>query len=71
VLADFGRPYHSTKGKAGGGLGLFLSLNVARKLGGNVRARNLAGGGAEVTIELPLAALVLDPDTADSDDPPH
>lgn len=72
VLADFGRPYHSTKGKAGGGLGLFLSLNVARKLGGNVRARNLPGGGAEVTIELPLAALVLDPDSADSaDDPPH
>jgi two-component system sensor histidine kinase RegB len=66
VLADFGRPYHSTKGKDGGGLGLFLSMNVARKLGGNVRARNLAGGGDEVTIELPLAALVLDPDTADT-----
>ncbi len=72
VLADFGRPYHSTKGKAGGGLGLFLSLNVARKLGGNVRARNGDGGGAEVTIELPLAALMLDPDTAVSaDDPSH
>ncbi|HET7864356.1 MAG TPA: ATP-binding protein, partial [Burkholderiaceae bacterium] len=65
VLADFGRPYHSTKGKAGGGLGLFLSLNVARKLGGNVRARNCPDGGAEVTIELPLASLVLDPDTTD------
>jgi two-component system sensor histidine kinase RegB len=76
VLADFGRPYHSTKGKAGGGLGLFLSLNVARKLGGNVRARNGANGGAEVTIELPLAALMPEVSTgsdsaAPADDPSH
>lgn len=72
VLAEFGRPYRSTKGKAGGGLGLFLSLNVARKLGGNVRARNCEDGGAEVTIELPLAALVLDPDpSALTDDSSH
>jgi two-component system sensor histidine kinase RegB len=62
VLANFGRPYHSTKGKAGGGLGIFLSVNVARKLGGNVTARNPLYGGSEVTIELPLAALRLDAD---------
>ncbi|WP_395702239.1 ATP-binding protein [Aquabacterium sp.] len=62
VLANFGRPYHSTKGKPGGGLGVFLSVNLARKLGGNVQARNLAHGGAEVTVTLPLDALVPEPD---------
>jgi two-component system sensor histidine kinase RegB len=62
VLANFGRPYHSTKGKPGGGLGIFLSVNVARKLGGNVSARNPLHGGSEVTIELPLSALRLHAD---------
>lgn len=62
VLANFGRPYHSTKGKPGGGLGVFLSVNLARKLGGNVQARNPEEGGAEVTVDLPLAALVPEPD---------
>lgn len=60
MLASFGRPYHSSKGRPGGGLGLFLSVNVARKLGGNVSARNRETGGAEVSIDLPLAALTLD-----------
>jgi two-component system sensor histidine kinase RegB len=59
MLASFGRPYHSSKGRPGGGLGLFLSVNVARKLGGNVSARNREAGGAEVQIDLPLAALSL------------
>ncbi|MEK8050347.1 ATP-binding protein [Ideonella sp. DXS22W] len=62
MLASFGRPYHSSKGRPGGGLGLFLSVNVARKLGGNVNARNRETGGAEVTIALPLAALALTAD---------
>lgn len=59
MLDSFGRPYHSSKGRPGGGLGLFLSVNVARKLGGNVSARNRETGGAEVSIDLPLAALLL------------
>ena len=58
VLADLGRPYISTKGSPGRGLGLFLAGNVARKLGGNLSAQNRADGqGAEVTVRLPLAAL--------------
>ena len=60
MLAQFGKPYQSTKGQAGGGLGLFLSVNVARTLGGSVTASNLAAGGALVRITLPLAALTLD-----------
>jgi len=59
ILAQFGKPYQSTKGRPGGGLGLFLVMNVARTLGGSVQARNKVEGGALVTITLPLAALVL------------
>ena len=59
LLPTVGTPYQSTKAKAGGGLGLFLSMNVARTLGGSVAARNRSDGGAEVTITLSLAAIAL------------
>lgn len=35
MLDQFGKPYQSTKGRPGGGLGLFLVVNVARTLGGS------------------------------------
>ena len=57
MLAEFGKPYRSSKGRPGGGLGLFLVVNVARKLGGVVTAENAEIGGAEVTLTLPVAAL--------------
>lgn len=57
MLTAFGRPYHSTKGRQGGGLGLFLVVNVVRKLGGTVEAANAASGGAVVTLRLPLISL--------------
>lgn len=56
MLQHFGKPYESTKGRAGGGLGLFLCVNVARTLGGRIDARNRTEGGAEVTITIPLSA---------------
>lgn len=59
VLAQLGKPYHSTKGQPGGGLGLFLSMNVARTLGGSVTARNRPEGGAEVTISISMATIAL------------
>ena len=59
MLSNFAKPYHSTKGRPGSGLGLFLSVNVARTLGGTIEASNIAGGGAEVVVKLPLAALTL------------
>lgn len=58
-LANLGKPYNSSKSELGRGLGLYLVGNVARKLGGTFIARNLAEGGAEVTIRLPLAAIEL------------
>lgn len=59
ILAQLGKPYQSSKGRPGGGLGLFLAISVARTLGGSVAARNLPEGGAEVIIHLPLAAIAL------------
>ena len=60
MLEDFGRPYASTKGRSGGGLGLFLVVNVLRKLGGKVEVANRAMGGAQVRLTVPLAALAYD-----------
>ena len=60
MLATFGKPYQSTKGRPGAGLGLFLVANVARTLGGTVAARNRDEGGALVTLTLPLEAITLE-----------
>lgn len=64
MLSHFGKPYQSSKGRPGGGLGLFLALNVARTLGGSITAHNRSdtgesGGGAVVTMTLPLSSLTL------------
>ncbi|WP_374448544.1 ATP-binding protein [Stella sp.] len=56
MLAGIGKPYRTTKRRPGGGLGLFLVVNVVRKLGGAVEARNRDAGGASVTLCLPLGA---------------
>jgi two-component system sensor histidine kinase RegB len=60
ILRGLGKPYRSSKGKPGGGLGLFLVVNVVRKLGGAVEARNRPEGGAIVSLTLPLDALAID-----------
>jgi two-component system sensor histidine kinase RegB len=64
MLERLGTPYQSSKGTPGRGLGLFLAVNVARTLGGRIAAHNVSGG-AEVTITLPLAALVPQEDKDD------
>ena len=63
ILERLGAPYQSTKG-GGRGLGLFLATNVARTLGGRLAAHNVPGG-AEVTITLPLAALMPEEEADD------
>jgi two-component system, sensor histidine kinase RegB len=60
VLERLGTPYNSTKDRPGGGLGLFLSVNVARTLGGTLIARNRRQGGAIVTMTLPLSAIAIE-----------
>ncbi|MEC4721763.1 ATP-binding protein [Noviherbaspirillum sp. CPCC 100848] len=60
MLSQLGKPYQSSKGHPGGGLGLFLVVNVARTLGGTVSARNRPEGGALVSLMLPLASIVYE-----------
>ncbi|RYZ12305.1 MAG: HAMP domain-containing histidine kinase [Comamonadaceae bacterium] len=60
MLAQIGKPYRSSKGRPGGGLGLFLVVNVVRTLGGRVEVGNRAEGGARVRLALPLAAITLE-----------
>jgi two-component system sensor histidine kinase RegB len=60
MLAQLGTPYLSTKGAPGHGLGLFLVMNVLRKLGGRLMISNLPEGGALVALSIPLAALSVD-----------
>lgn len=68
MLTQFGRPYQSSKGSPGRGLGLFFVTNVARKLGGSVTAHNRQQDnanvdknftGASVCFALPLEAIRL------------
>jgi two-component system sensor histidine kinase RegB len=59
ILANFGKPYQSTKPRPGRGLGLFFVVNVLRKLGGRAQARGNRYGGASVELALPIAALAL------------
>lgn len=60
ALESFGRPYQSTKGEPGGGLGLFLLVNVVRKLGGSVVPGRAAAGGARIEVRLPLQSLSVE-----------
>lgn len=57
MLEQFGQPYRSTKGRPGGGLGLFLLVNVLRKLGGGATVANRDAGGALVRISLPISSV--------------
>ena len=58
MLANFGKPYYSTKGRPGSGLGLFLSVNVARTLGGTITVESTPGQGStfSFTITMPIEA---------------
>ena len=58
VLQRMFEPFVTTKPAGKGlGLGLMLSNHIARSFGGELHARNLAPGGAEFVVLLPLAEI--------------
>ena len=53
VIKDMFKPFSTTK-KGGSGLGLAIVRRIVDGLGGEVSGQNLTGGGAAITIVLPL-----------------
>jgi signal transduction histidine kinase len=51
-------PFFTTK-RDGMGLGLSLCVTLVERYGGTIAARNLEGGGAELTVRLPLMESAL------------
>ena len=49
-------PYFTTKGKAGTGLGLFITRQVFEQRGGSITAESRPGEGATFLVRLPLVA---------------
>jgi signal transduction histidine kinase/ActR/RegA family two-component response regulator len=49
------RPFVSTKGRQGTGLGLYLSRQIAREAGGDLAVMASPGGGARFVLSLPIA----------------
>jgi two-component system NtrC family sensor kinase len=58
-------PYFTTKAK-GTGLGMAISYRVVVEHGGEIVAENRSGGGARVTVRLPLRPWQAGPDDARS-----
>jgi len=47
-------PFFTTKGDAGTGLGLAISNGLVRGMGGRMGLVNVEGGGAQLSVELPV-----------------
>jgi PAS domain S-box-containing protein len=60
ILPRLFDPFATTKARGqGSGLGLAISRRIVHRFGGEIRAENLATGGAKVTITLSAAPLPL------------
>lgn len=55
------RPFASTKGRRGAGLGLYVSRQIAREAGGDLVLDGGPGGGARFVLSLPAAAAAPPP----------
>lgn len=53
-LQDIFKPFISTKGAKGTGLGLAVSRKILREHGGDIIAESVVGGGSRFTLRLPL-----------------
>jgi signal transduction histidine kinase len=59
-LADIFRPFISTKGARGTGLGLAVSRKILREHGGDILVKSEVGKGSVFTIRLPLRSPLGD-----------
>ena len=53
------RPFATTKGRRGTGLGLYISRQIAREAGGDLVLAPSPGGGARFVLSLPVASGVV------------
>lgn len=65
-LAQIFRPFFTTKGERGNGLGLPMCRRIAEMHGGRVEVHSQVGRGSTFTILLPLAAATQTDETAHS-----
>ena len=71
------KPFESTKGLTGMGIGVFESREYARQLGGDITVSSTPGKGTAFAVRLPLASeetasaanAVTLPNAAQTDDP--
>lgn len=57
VFEGFVRAHNVTEWRSGGiGLGLYISRNLARRMGGDIYAEQRLGGGTAMVLKLPVAA---------------
>ncbi len=60
-LADIFRPFVSTKGARGTGLGLAVSRKILREHGGDILVESQSGKGSVFTLRLPMRSPLGDP----------
>jgi signal transduction histidine kinase len=61
VLAEVFKPFFTTKGERGCGLGLSVCRNIAERHGGVLDVKSTPGQGTTFTLKLPPAELVASP----------
>jgi signal transduction histidine kinase len=68
-LADIFKPFVSTKGAKGTGLGLAVSRKILREHGGDIVVQSHAGVGSKFTLRLPIKSPLQDPNQTSADAP--
>ena len=69
-MGDIFKPFMSTKGAKGTGLGLAVSRKILREHGGDIVVHSQAGKGSRFTLRLPMKSpLTIDPSATNPDMP--